>query len=116
MRRTKTGWGTSRERKKKCDEARPECRNNELGSLSCEGYVNAKLLPMISFLIGGLLGNIFDIVAPFRIAFVSFMMSCVIVAMALPATPRREELHDVRRHSGVRIWQRRQQAAAVLGK
>lgn len=40
MRRTKTRCGTCRKRRKKCDEARPECNNCNRGSFICEGYAN----------------------------------------------------------------------------
>jgi hypothetical protein len=40
MRRTKTGCGTCRRRKKKCDEAKPECNNcTRIGTI-CQGYVD----------------------------------------------------------------------------
>ncbi|ORY10882.1 hypothetical protein BCR34DRAFT_588314 [Clohesyomyces aquaticus] len=38
--RTKTGCGTCRRRKKKCDEAKPECNNCNRGGFVCEGYAN----------------------------------------------------------------------------
>ncbi|KAF2872669.1 hypothetical protein BDV95DRAFT_606258 [Massariosphaeria phaeospora] len=40
--RTKTGCGTCRRRKKKCDEAKPECKCNNCsrGGFICEGYAN----------------------------------------------------------------------------
>ncbi|KAF1955622.1 hypothetical protein CC80DRAFT_87932 [Byssothecium circinans] len=38
--RTKTGCGTCRRRKKKCDEAKPECNNCQRGGFICEGYAN----------------------------------------------------------------------------
>ncbi|KAF2849016.1 maltose O-acetyltransferas-like protein [Plenodomus tracheiphilus IPT5] len=38
--RTKTGCGTCRRRKKKCDEMKPECNNCTRGSFVCEGYAN----------------------------------------------------------------------------
>ncbi|KAF2018058.1 hypothetical protein BU24DRAFT_164138 [Aaosphaeria arxii CBS 175.79] len=38
--RTKTGCGTCRRRKKKCDEAKPECNNCMRGGFICEGYAN----------------------------------------------------------------------------
>lgn len=37
-RRTRTGCGTCRKRKKKCDEAKPECENCQRGNLVCTGY------------------------------------------------------------------------------
>ena len=36
--RTKTGCLTCRERKKKCDEAKPTCNNCERGGFPCKGY------------------------------------------------------------------------------
>ncbi|KAF1986675.1 trimeric LpxA-like protein [Aulographum hederae CBS 113979] len=36
--RTKTGCQTCRKRKKKCDEAKPECNNCTRGGFVCEGY------------------------------------------------------------------------------
>ncbi|KAF2025103.1 hypothetical protein EK21DRAFT_77160, partial [Setomelanomma holmii] len=38
--RTKTGCGTCRRRKKKCDEAKPECNNCLRGGFVCEGYAS----------------------------------------------------------------------------
>ncbi|KAH8696820.1 trimeric LpxA-like protein [Phaeosphaeriaceae sp. PMI808] len=38
--RTKTGCGTCRRRKKKCDEAKPECNNCTRGGFVCEGYAS----------------------------------------------------------------------------
>ncbi|KAF2787703.1 hypothetical protein K505DRAFT_122973 [Melanomma pulvis-pyrius CBS 109.77] len=38
--RTKTGCGTCRRRKKKCDEGKPECINCTRGGFICEGYAN----------------------------------------------------------------------------
>ncbi|QDS76431.1 hypothetical protein FKW77_004314 [Venturia effusa] len=37
--RTKTGCQTCRRRKKKCDEAKPECNNCQRGGFVCEGYI-----------------------------------------------------------------------------
>ncbi|KAB8621913.1 hypothetical protein FH972_026022 [Carpinus fangiana] len=36
--RTKTGCLTCRSRKKKCDEAKPTCKNCERGGFTCQGY------------------------------------------------------------------------------
>ncbi|KAH6639503.1 maltose O-acetyltransferas-like protein [Boeremia exigua] len=36
--RTKTGCGTCRKRKKKCDEAKPKCNNCVRGNFECAGY------------------------------------------------------------------------------
>ncbi|KAF2997307.1 Maltose acetyltransferase [Curvularia kusanoi] len=36
--RTKTGCGTCRRRKKKCDEAKPKCNNCTRGNFECAGY------------------------------------------------------------------------------
>ncbi|KAL5382196.1 hypothetical protein PMIN06_010654 [Paraphaeosphaeria minitans] len=38
--RTRTGCGTCRRRKKKCDESKPECSNCQRGGFMCEGYAN----------------------------------------------------------------------------
>ncbi|KAJ4307394.1 hypothetical protein N0V94_009738 [Neodidymelliopsis sp. IMI 364377] len=38
--RTKTGCGTCRRRKKKCDEAKPKCNNCLRGNFECAGYAN----------------------------------------------------------------------------
>ena len=38
--RTKTGCGTCRRRKKKCDEAKPKCNNCIRGNFECAGYAN----------------------------------------------------------------------------
>jgi acetyltransferase-like isoleucine patch superfamily enzyme len=47
MTRTRTGCGTCRKRKKKCDEAKPGCENCARSGLCCGSYGNTKLLPKI---------------------------------------------------------------------
>ncbi|KAF2085894.1 hypothetical protein K490DRAFT_67182 [Saccharata proteae CBS 121410] len=42
--RTKTGCQTCRRRKKKCDEARPECQNCQRGGFVCGGYSNKTMV------------------------------------------------------------------------
>lgn len=39
--RTKTGCGTCRKRKKKCDEAKPKCNNCLRGNFECAGYAKS---------------------------------------------------------------------------
>ncbi|KAI5363927.1 Putative zn(2)-C6 fungal-type DNA-binding domain, fungal transcription factor [Septoria linicola] len=41
--RSKTGCGTCRRRKKKCDEARPSCQNCEKNNVICSGYDEKKI-------------------------------------------------------------------------
>ena len=41
----------------------------------------------VGFLIGGLIGDAFGIVAPFRITVMLFLLSCIYVAVCLPSTP-----------------------------
>ncbi|KAH7061340.1 hypothetical protein B0J12DRAFT_647529 [Macrophomina phaseolina] len=43
--RTKTGCQTCRRRKKKCDEAKPECNNCTRGGFVCEGYLSKMTWP-----------------------------------------------------------------------
>src|SRR5690242_17833695 len=43
--RTKTGCGTCRKRKKKCDEAKPKCNNCLRGNFECLGYANKTSWP-----------------------------------------------------------------------
>jgi MFS family permease len=45
----------------------------------------------VGFLIGGLVGEAFGIVAPFRMTVLLFLLSCVYVAICLPPTPPHEE-------------------------
>lgn len=45
----------------------------------------------VGFLIGGLIGEAFGIIAPFRITVVLFLLSCVYVTVCLPSTPPHEE-------------------------
>lgn len=45
----------------------------------------------VGFLIGGLVGEAFGILAPFRMTVVLFLLSCVYVAICLPSTPPPEE-------------------------
>lgn len=40
--RSKTGCGTCRRRKKKCDESRPSCTNCEKNNVVCDGYEHRK--------------------------------------------------------------------------
>jgi hypothetical protein len=44
MKRAKTGCGTCRRRKKKCDEAKPECNNCTRIGVICQGYVDKMML------------------------------------------------------------------------
>jgi hypothetical protein len=44
MKRAKTGCGTCRRRKKKCDEAKPECNNCTRIGIICQGYVEKMML------------------------------------------------------------------------
>ena len=41
--RSKTGCGTCRRRKKKCDEGKPSCRNCEKNNVVCDGYTPREL-------------------------------------------------------------------------
>ena len=45
----------------------------------------------VGFLIGGLIGDVFGIIAPFRITVVLFLLSFAYVAVCLPFTPPHEE-------------------------
>jgi hypothetical protein len=44
MKRAKTGCGTCRRRKKKCDEAKPECNNCTRIGIICQGYMDKMML------------------------------------------------------------------------
>lgn len=45
----------------------------------------------VGFLIGGLIGEEFGIIAPFRMTVVLFLLSCIYVGVCLPSTPPHEE-------------------------
>ncbi|KAH6642409.1 major facilitator superfamily domain-containing protein [Boeremia exigua] len=45
----------------------------------------------VGFLIGGLVGEAFGVIAPFRMTVVLFLLSCVYVTVCLPSTPPHEE-------------------------
>nr|BEK62771.1 maltose O-acetyltransferase similar protein [Alternaria alternata] len=44
MKRVKTGCGICRRRKKKCDEAKPECNNCTRIGITCQGYMGKTIL------------------------------------------------------------------------
>ncbi|KAF3000929.1 hypothetical protein E8E13_008714 [Curvularia kusanoi] len=71
------------------DVVEHEGRTGALGRLQgCMLYGAA-----LGFLIGGLVGDAFGILAPFRMTVVLFLLSCVYVAVCLPSTPPPEEDH-----------------------
>jgi hypothetical protein len=67
-----------------------EARTGALGRLQGAMFIGAAT----GFLIGGLVGDAFGIIAPFRMAFVSFLVCCVFVALTLPATAPPEKKDD----------------------
>lgn len=65
------------------DVVEHEGRTGALGRLQgCMLYGAA-----IGFLIGGLIGDAYGVIAPFRMTVVLFLLSCVYVALCLPSTP-----------------------------
>ncbi|KAH7412106.1 hypothetical protein DE146DRAFT_674465 [Phaeosphaeria sp. MPI-PUGE-AT-0046c] len=64
-----------------------EARTASLGRLQGCMYIGSA----IGFLIGGVVGQAFGILAPFRITLVLFLSCCVYVALTLPATDPPEE-------------------------
>ena len=55
----------------------------------------------VGFLTGGLIGEAFGIVAPFRMTVVLFLLSCAYVAICLPSTPPHEEKDKHANHPSV---------------
>lgn len=53
----------------------------------------------IGFLIGGVIGDAFGILAPFRITLLLFLLCCVYVALALPVLPTHQNRTDTRQKS-----------------
>jgi len=76
-----------------------EARTGALGKLQGCMFIGAAT----GFLIGGVFGDAFGIIAPFRMAFVSFLLCCVFIALALPATtpPEKKEVEPSRQALGV---------------
>lgn len=67
-----------------------EARTASLGRLQGCMYIGSA----IGFLIGGVVGQAFGILAPFRITLVLFLSCCVYVALTLPATDPPEGKED----------------------
>ncbi|KAH8723553.1 hypothetical protein GQ44DRAFT_620039 [Phaeosphaeriaceae sp. PMI808] len=64
------------------DVAGHEARTGALGRLQGYMYIGSAT----GFLIGGIVGEIFGIIAPFRMTLVFFLLCCVYAALTLPAT------------------------------
>ncbi|KAF9734169.1 hypothetical protein PMIN03_011468 [Paraphaeosphaeria minitans] len=64
----------------------PKERTGALGQI--QGFM--MLGSAIGFLVGGVLGDVYGILAPFRITLLLFLLCCVYVALSLPALPRAE--------------------------
>jgi MFS family permease len=67
-----------------------EARTGALGRLQGCMYIGSA----IGFLIGGVVGDAFGILAPFRITLVLFLSCCVYIALTLPATNPPEAKDD----------------------
>ncbi|KAF2818507.1 MFS general substrate transporter [Ophiobolus disseminans] len=67
-----------------------EARTGALGRLQGLMFIGAA----IGFLIGGVVGDAFGVIEPFHMAFISFLVCCVYVALALPATAPPETRND----------------------
>ncbi|KAI4706798.1 hypothetical protein J4E89_008494 [Alternaria sp. Ai002NY15] len=74
------------------DVVEHEKRTGALGRLQGCMYFGSA----IGFLIGGIIGDYFGILAPFRITLVLFLLCCVYVAVSLPAMPPPEEDKDAK--------------------
>ncbi|KAL6705235.1 hypothetical protein ACN47E_007195 [Coniothyrium glycines] len=65
------------------DVVEHEARTGALGRLQGAMYFGAA----IGFLIGGVVGDFFGILAPFRMTLALFILSCIYVALSLPTIP-----------------------------
>ncbi|KAF1953185.1 hypothetical protein CC80DRAFT_420839 [Byssothecium circinans] len=65
------------------DTVTHEKRTGALGRLQGCMMVGAA----IGFLVGGLIGNAFGILAPFRVTLILFLSCCIFISISLPATP-----------------------------
>ncbi|KAJ4353785.1 uncharacterized protein N0V89_005515 [Didymosphaeria variabile] len=65
------------------DVVNPEARTGALGQIQGCMMLGAA----VGFLVGGVVGDAFGILAPFRITLLLFLLCCVYVALALPALP-----------------------------
>ncbi|KAH6867979.1 major facilitator superfamily domain-containing protein [Alternaria rosae] len=74
------------------DVVEHERRTGALGRLQGCMYFGSA----IGFLIGGVVGDYFGILAPFRMTLVLFLLCCVYVAVSLPAMPPPEEDKDAK--------------------
>lgn len=73
-----------------------EARTGALGRLQGCMYFGAA----IGFLIGGIVGDVFGIEAPFRMTLALFLLCCVYVALSLPTIPPpKENANEPTRHS-----------------
>lgn len=69
------------------DVVRPEERTGALGQI--QGYM--MMGSAVGFLVGGVVGDAFGILAPFRMTLLLFLLSCLYVALALPSIPADKE-------------------------
>jgi MFS family permease len=81
------------------DVVEHEARTGALGRLQGCMYFGSA----IGFLIGGIVGDYFGILAPFRMTLALFILCCVYVALALPAIPppKEDENAALRQNMGI---------------
>jgi predicted MFS family arabinose efflux permease len=81
------------------DVVEHEARTGALGRLQGSMYFGSA----IGFLIGGIVGDYFGILAPFRMTLVLFLLCCVYVAFSLPAIPllKEDENATPRQNAGI---------------
>ncbi len=72
------------------DFAQHEARTGALGRLQGCMYVGSAL----GFLVGGIVGDFFGIIAPWQMAFVMFLLCCLYITIWLPVTPAPKENKD----------------------
>lgn len=76
-----------------------EGRTGALGRLQGLMFIGAA----VGFLVGGIVGDAFGIIEPFRVSFVSFIICCGYVALTLPATARPETKDEARSRQALGI-------------
>jgi len=74
------------------DVVEHEARTGSLGRLQGCMYFGSA----IGFLVGGIVGDYFGILAPFRMTLALFLLCCLYVALSLPAMPPPEEDENIK--------------------